>query len=848
MDSNEEVIFEDYLYKLSEPKHGKLHLLGKSKWKQKYFQVKRVGEKPALDYFNKKPKTNSTAPKGRIWLHPSFRIEKLPNTKNRAFVFELTTPENQLCLSAEEQKAMDMFVFILQMQARLLENIKDDMILVQPENSEAMRRMGAVSTTCILHASPWGMTLALKQSRCIVAQWPIKSIRCYESSGRGLLTLEAGRVAPMGEGIYMFQTQPGDDSSMYDLLDRYIMETLDRSKITRRGTDQEIEDYLQEFDRMHTLTTIRPCKLTTPGVPRILLDNWNYTMTGVRIEPNNNPIMNGGISHHAQDSSISLSSLVSRQSTGSTSKQSPPLSSQMRQNTPTSAVSGEPRLTGRPPAPPPRPVKIPHTNGALGRPVPRPRGTNSQTPTEGYMGMTSPSPSKSFGSNPLSQKSPGIHEWDPPPSFNDALSFSSPRLRQGSDYLSPVANDTLNAETSFRSEISPRVSGLSTAGSETSYRNSDTSFKDSYTSSRSYYLSAVAGDSYHSAPASGFDQSQYDNENVNSKMTDQEVKDMKQASASCEDLSDHMKMQLYYNDGSDDEENRGNEVDENMNHDKPPMPFTRLQAFRNSADWDARDRSKSVDYYNVLRPGVLVDRSPSPSVRRIRRLMGKGNHETLRKSVSNPNFLNVASKEVHNYMKSNGYKPSSSHNSPNLERQSRSKSRSLVDLLPGAIRRHFSHENLHRSRNATPVHSRSTTPERNNSKHVRGNSFENSGKPVLNRQESAKSFEASVKNIKVTDRTRSFRKVKSIENENSTNKDSASEKLPMREFSRRKPAQVSPQEQVQRPTSHNSQHRHSDNGPLVQTVSGSSRRNQNMAYVPVHQFNPIFRNGSQSSA
>ncbi|XP_067662308.1 uncharacterized protein [Haliotis asinina] len=845
MDSNEEVIFEDYLYKLSEPKNGKLHLLGKSKWKQKYFQVKRVGEKPALDYFNKKPKTSSTTPKGRIWLHPSFRIEKLPNTKNRAFVFELTTPENQVCLSAEEQKAMDMFVFILQIQARLLENIKDNMIMVQPENSEAMRRMGAVSTTCILHASPWGMTLALKQSRCIIAQWPIKSIRCYESSGRGLLTLEAGRVAPMGEGIYLFQTQPGDDSSMYDLLDRYIMETLDRSKITRRGTDQEIEDYLQEFDRMHTLTTIKSCKLTTPGIPLILQDNWNYTMTGLRIEPNNNPIMNGGISHRAQDSSISLSSLASRQSTGSTSKQSPPLSSQIRQDALTSAVSGEPRLTGRPPAPPPRPVKIPHTNGALGRPVPRPRVTNSNTHSDGYMGMTSPSPSKSFSSNPLSPKSPGIQEWDPPPSFNDVVNFSSPRL-MGSDYLSPVANDSLNVETSFRSEISPRVSGLSTAGSETSYRNSDSSFKDSsYTSSRSYYLSAVAGDSYHSSPVSGFDQSQYDNDNVDSKMTTQEVKDMKQASASCEDLSDHMKMQLYYNDGSDNE-NTGNEVDENMNHDKPPMPFTRLQAFRNSADWDARDRSKSVDYYNVLRPGALVDRSPSPSVRRIRRLMGKGNHETLRKSVSNPNFLNVASKEVYHYMKSNGYKPSSSHNSPKLERQSRSKSRSLVDLLPGAIRRHFSHENIHRSRNATPVHSRSTTPERNNTKHVRGNSFENTGKPVLNRQESAKSFEASVKNIKVTDRTRSFRKVKTFENE--ANKDSTSEKLPQREFCRRKPTYVPPSEQTERPTSQNPQHRHSDNGPFMQTVSPSSRRNQNMAYVPVHQLNPVFRHGSQSSA
>lgn len=45
------------------------------------------------------------------------------NAKNRAYVFEVITPARHLCLSADEQKLMDLFVFYLQSQVRLSSDV-----------------------------------------------------------------------------------------------------------------------------------------------------------------------------------------------------------------------------------------------------------------------------------------------------------------------------------------------------------------------------------------------------------------------------------------------------------------------------------------------------------------------------------------------------------------------------------------------------------------------------------------------------------------------------------------------------------------------------------------------------
>lgn len=73
--------------------------------------------------------------------------------------------------------------------------------------------------------------LLMQRSRCVLAQWPLKSIRFYESSGGGQFTIEAGKVAPMGEGVFVFHTQPGIDSQLYSAVDHFIISTLDRVKV-----------------------------------------------------------------------------------------------------------------------------------------------------------------------------------------------------------------------------------------------------------------------------------------------------------------------------------------------------------------------------------------------------------------------------------------------------------------------------------------------------------------------------------------------------------------------------------------------------------------------------------------
>ena len=67
----------------------------------------------------------------------------------------------------------------------------------------------------------------------MLAQWPLKSIRCYETSGTCQLSIEAGRVAPMGDGLYIFQTRPGDANGIYDLLDQYVMDNVGRAQVCK---------------------------------------------------------------------------------------------------------------------------------------------------------------------------------------------------------------------------------------------------------------------------------------------------------------------------------------------------------------------------------------------------------------------------------------------------------------------------------------------------------------------------------------------------------------------------------------------------------------------------------------
>ncbi|XP_041368359.1 uncharacterized protein LOC121382805 isoform X2 [Gigantopelta aegis] len=647
-----------------------------------------------------------------------------------------------------------------------------------------MKHIGAQNTKCILHISPYGITLALQATRSIIAQWPIKSIRCYESSGQGQLTIEAGRVAPMGEGVYIFQCQAQEDNDVYDLLDKYIMETLDRAQLTRRGTAQEIEDYHQEFNQLHSLTIVKPCLPNTTVIAHTLKDNWNHDVPGVILhsqqqitqksremlqlaEKESSSKVNSG----APPLPLPRGSVVlvsSRQSPNSRMRTTQPISIQNRPSPLVGQVEGEePRLTSRPPPPPPRALRIPSNSNSLPRSSNRQReslNSSSESPSARLPGHAARTPSSGF-------MSPGLNNWSPPPFFADVEHFSGQQ--------SPRANSSVSSgfvKDHYQSSLSSQLDA------------------DSYlVPVNNQYLTAVNSQGYGSHGAS------HGQHEFLARQLDEAAGASWMASASCEDLSDHMKAVLY------DNNSQGKAaVDENMNSQKPPKPFTGLQEFRSSVEWDPRDRSRSVDYHNVLAIRESGAKGyPSPSMRRIRKMMAaKGESESLRKSVSNPNFLNVGSLEKLNYEKLHGVFRPSSHgfsstddivSSQQLECETRHKSRSLIDLLSSGLRRHLSRDKLDQSRNshghASPTHSGSSTPDRSR-RRSRTNSLDKNGHKQLNRQESSKSItvkDPTFKDIRFTERTRSFRKVKSKDGTSPTEKkECASEKVKRRVFQKQK--------------------------------------------------------------
>ncbi|BFZ20097.1 hypothetical protein BsWGS_23137 [Bradybaena similaris] len=274
------VIYQGEFYKLNESRKRLIRTKADT-WKPKYLIFYHKDDKPVLEYHKRKPKNGKKSERTltesfELW--PSYKVEKLHNARGRAFVCEITSADFHIFLSADEEKQIDVLVFLLQIQIRLKENIKKEYINVVPDDSESHQKIGAKGSKCVLHVSPWGLTLVLEQTRALLAQWPLKSIRYYEASGAGNFSIEAGRVAPMGEGLFSFKTQPGEDDFMYNLIDSYIVNTLDRVKPTQKGTPEEIEDYIREHDCLHSLTDISVCSPQNYEIRKVLKRNWGISL------------------------------------------------------------------------------------------------------------------------------------------------------------------------------------------------------------------------------------------------------------------------------------------------------------------------------------------------------------------------------------------------------------------------------------------------------------------------------------------------------------------------------------------------------------------------------------------
>ncbi|XP_070532707.1 uncharacterized protein [Ptychodera flava] len=235
-------------------------------WKKLYFILRKerdnAKEYSVLAYYDKKPQPNEDSKdtkgrKGVTKLWPHYKIEKVFTVKDRSNVFMITTEVEKFQLYAESPNLMDLWVFHLQTQTKLRNDLPGSSFIVKALESAEHRRIGSIGNNCLLHISPWGITLALQNSRSLVGQWPLKCIRTFESSDNGRFTFEAGRSSPMGQGEYAFLTKPTDDNALFDLIDNYTIKNNQRhgsSVSSSRDNRTQVDDITEEYDRLRLAT------------------------------------------------------------------------------------------------------------------------------------------------------------------------------------------------------------------------------------------------------------------------------------------------------------------------------------------------------------------------------------------------------------------------------------------------------------------------------------------------------------------------------------------------------------------------------------------------------------------
>ncbi|XP_022085254.1 uncharacterized protein LOC110976365 isoform X2 [Acanthaster planci] len=259
-----EVIYKGWLKKATSTEKKKKSFLNRqtSAWKKGYFVLLRrhdpeEGEEcPFVSTYEKESVTESETPKASLKLWPHYRVDKKHDEAGKLFIFEVRTPQDSLRLMADSEAVMDLWVFYLQIQTKLRHEFPGYCFEVTPDESDPMRRIGAKGSKCLLHVSKWGLTLALKRTRSVLAQWPLKSIRIFESSETGAFSFEAGRSAPMGEARYLFATNPGEDGRMYDLLDAFTTEMQEQRNDGSIDPSQPAteEEVIKEYERLRLAT------------------------------------------------------------------------------------------------------------------------------------------------------------------------------------------------------------------------------------------------------------------------------------------------------------------------------------------------------------------------------------------------------------------------------------------------------------------------------------------------------------------------------------------------------------------------------------------------------------------
>ncbi|WAR30509.1 hypothetical protein MAR_033051 [Mya arenaria] len=741
-----EVIYEDYLYKFTGKSRSILWGKG-NPWREKYFILKRVGNKPVLELFNKKPKNKNALPKGKVELWPSFRVEKIANMKNRAYVFQITTPNETVCLSTDEQRNMDIF----------------------PENSESQRRIGGKGTSCFLHSN-----------RSVLAQWPLKSVRSYESSERGQLSLEAGRVAPMGDGVYVFHTEHGVDNTLYDLIDRYVLDALEQIQPGQRGGPEEVEDYVIEAERLLGLTVVSACTPDSLDIRHTLQENWCFDVPSLNGHESGRP---RPVVHSRSTASITTQNSVSTSRsvparilhTAESSRGSPqvprslPAFQNSPQGTPNRATNQNSPLVGprrgsnqsqssladRPPAPPP---------GASGIPT----KTLPSTTQGSYLHMQGMA--LRSASSPGSPFTPSPADWYPPPSFSAAMrqTSTSPINENGpyqpDSYLhpssSPLGTSTpanKNAGNQYRDQYLTPLSNTR-GGSPELNTNNDVRPKDTYLGQRFIKHKTVSPKINHNHRNLSLDHV------VPSPKPSPKVRARRLRSASCEDLSDYLRQLVYdpvsksMNDLLDDKSFEGEDPY------LGPEPFPRLHSFSGAAN-TTENQFLPENYYNIEGLKGKIYDAPGLTVAEARRRFSKRSLSRIRRSISNPNFIGSLKVERLNEARID-LGIVSSHSSP-----SHSRSSSLLEILPDALRKKLHKDSHHPgSHGALSAGTASHPSSKASSRASSGHPSPYNSLPRKNKTPKEEIVATtSVRGINITRKSRSFRKQKHQENDTAGN-------------------------------------------------------------------------------
>eukprot|EP00058_Branchiostoma_floridae_P002686 XP_002588174.1 hypothetical protein BRAFLDRAFT_68813 [Branchiostoma floridae] len=214
------VVFKGWLEKcknVQNPQKGfQLKLKGSVSWKRAFCILHHCHGNSTLHCFDDEPKED-TIPKGSLSLGPYYCVYKRDGqVKGRTQVFDVTTPAATWRLAAADQTSLDLWVHHLQIQAKLRDDLPGQYFTVRPAVSESAKRIGAQGQQCLLHVSQWGITLA--------QEWPLKSLRSYGAEDDGRFSFEAGRQAPMGQGVYVFHTHPGQEVSIDAQVDTFVQQ------------------------------------------------------------------------------------------------------------------------------------------------------------------------------------------------------------------------------------------------------------------------------------------------------------------------------------------------------------------------------------------------------------------------------------------------------------------------------------------------------------------------------------------------------------------------------------------------------------------------------------------------